>query len=502
MSETTTHAAEMQALWQWTLTPEATAACLVQDVFRAREQRGDENKEKAGEAEFYWVGRVPVRTVRLVGMVVGVQAYESRVVYSLDDGSGVMECQHRPPPEKGAGAAADGPKPVARLGEQAVVVGRIARHRDGKRVVVDSIEKCQDPNDEPRHWLAVRDLHATHYDIDEPFVVPARPLQPTPAPSTPRRTSATVSPRTPSTAASSPARASSVVPMSPHKLRHPSRLRSRDLTQNAFRIYVKHYMANVPPWSDPGPGTPKTPTQALRALGVDDTPRPARHTMPSSSSSFPHTPATSAETHGFTVSYLRRVPALALMAQKVAHAEWKRRALEAYNAAKARGERPAKPVPEKDPARRRARTKRLFVWAVQQLVKDGEVVSWEGPVRPALGPGLVSTQDGDVSLWRMDSSASTAGGDSTLFSNASSMADGEQDDGELSAPEDGEEAFVPLTPAFVAAAVGGAVRVLAARGKPADAQAVLRYLRRSDDMWRNLNEVVVQDALRLLGLAE
>ena len=33
-------------------------------------------------ADFFWLGRVPCRTVLLVGLVVGVQVYERRICYT------------------------------------------------------------------------------------------------------------------------------------------------------------------------------------------------------------------------------------------------------------------------------------------------------------------------------------------------------------------------------------------------------------------------------------
>lgn len=34
------------------------------------------------EADFFWLGRVPCRTVRIVGLVVGMKEYEKRIVYT------------------------------------------------------------------------------------------------------------------------------------------------------------------------------------------------------------------------------------------------------------------------------------------------------------------------------------------------------------------------------------------------------------------------------------
>ncbi|KAF7317278.1 Stn1 domain-containing protein [Mycena chlorophos] len=473
-------AEQLNALWQWTLTPEAVAECLVQDVFGARESG------QKGPSEFYWIGRVPCRTVRLIGIVVGVQIYESRIAYSVDDGTGVIECQERPTRTKGD---TNDLQASVSLGHTVVVVGRISPSRESRKILADSIARCWSPSEEPRHWLAVRDLHASHYSLDEPFVIPERPPPPssTYTPSTPQHRTHIHSfrPQTPSTrstfapsssplqAPSSPQSQSSSL-QSPQKLRHPSKLRSRDLTGNTFRIYLKHYMYTAADRHPPS--EPSTPTRSA--------PRPS----PSSNS---------AEPRGFAVSYLRRVPSLALLAKQVAHAEWKRRALDEYNKAKAQGEHPSKPKPEKDPRKRRARTKRLFGWALQQMMRDGDVVSWEGERRSV--EELEDGGDGDGSaIWRMDASMpSFSASTSTSTSINTSTAD--LSDGELSPPDETEEAFLPLTPSFIVSAVERAMKVLASRSAAVDVPAILRYLRRSDDMWSHLNAFAVEDALAVLG---
>lgn len=34
------------------------------------------------EADFYWIGQVPCRTVHIVGLIVGVKVYEKRIRYT------------------------------------------------------------------------------------------------------------------------------------------------------------------------------------------------------------------------------------------------------------------------------------------------------------------------------------------------------------------------------------------------------------------------------------
>ncbi|KAJ7218418.1 hypothetical protein GGX14DRAFT_516758 [Mycena pura] len=507
-------ATNSRAVWQWTLTPDAVAPCFVQDVFDMRADRGTK------DSEFYWLGRVPCRSVKLVGLLVGVQTYEARIVYSLDDGTAVIECHWRPPsPNKAKTATKNRPvplpdlQPIASVGTSVALVGHISPSHESRKIILDSIVRCPSANDEPNHWVAARALHRTHYWIDEPFVIPPRrATQP------PTITTSKVRPASPSSSISIPSSPVKSQTKSPHKLRHPSRLRTRDLTDNAFRIYLKHYMDNADDLR-PVPPDPVTPTRSSRIAPPpsEETPRPP----PSRHIDFAEAAVLAAPTPpGFTISYLRRVPALALMAKLVVKAEAERRARAARKAAReARAPVPVTAAMRRDQEKLRPRMKRLFLWAVLQLVKDGDLVSWDGPRRPCTpGPGLGTAAGGDTSaLWRFDS---TAGGDSTMFSNASTSMAAEEDDedgGELTDPAEDEEAFVPLTSAFLATGVERAVAALMARARdqprPRDpashpratapvagptARDVTEYLRRSDDMWRNLSEFAVQEALELL----
>lgn len=101
-------------------------------------------------------------------MVVGIQVYETRTVYtgrsflfplfcrtysffSVDDGTSVIECthrqQHRSPSKRFARTDFKPPalpKPLARLGWSVMVVGRIARLHDSRQLLVESIGRaCQ-----------------------------------------------------------------------------------------------------------------------------------------------------------------------------------------------------------------------------------------------------------------------------------------------------------------------------------------------------------------------
>ena len=86
-------------LWKWTLTKDAVAPCRIQDVFNMKECAGSKGEFYTNnkvlnytliyafclagtDPDFYWLGRVPCRTVLFYGLVVGVQTYETRTLYS------------------------------------------------------------------------------------------------------------------------------------------------------------------------------------------------------------------------------------------------------------------------------------------------------------------------------------------------------------------------------------------------------------------------------------
>ncbi|KAJ7098754.1 hypothetical protein B0H15DRAFT_822053 [Mycena belliarum] len=498
----------LKRIWQWTLTQEAIAPGFCKDVLDMRESG-------VKDVEFFWLGRVPCRSVKLVGMVMGVQTYETRVVYHLDDGTAVIECHHRPQPLQKT-LPPSPLEPLAQVGWSVTVIGRVSPMRDTRKVLVDSIVRCPSSNDEPRHWIAVRNLHKTHYSLDKPFEIPERLVSQLPAPTkvTPD------SPSTSSVAPSSPLKSPASSRASPHKLRHPARLHTKDLTGNAFRIYIKHYMDNAE-HVRPIPPEPTTPTKSSHRLPLgDETPRPLDHTPKQPrivplDFSRPLDVDPDERTFGFTVSYLRRVPELALMAKRVVKAEAKRRARDARKKTEPGGAVVITKDMRNDLAKLHPRMKRLFEWAVIQLVKEGAVLSWDGPARPCPGS---DTQPGDADtsvIWKANSSTSTVGGNSTVMSNAS-VAEDDEDEGELTDPDEGEEVFLPLTSAFLATRVEKAIRTLTERATaraqaskdgnrprvraPAPGPAVREIvaLLKGDDMWRNLSEFAVKEALTLL----
>ncbi|KAJ3507059.1 hypothetical protein NLJ89_g6515 [Agrocybe chaxingu] len=518
--------------------------------------------------DFYWLGRRPCRTVKVLGMIVGIQVYEKRIIYSIDDGTSVIDCNHlhaapKQSPPRGTASSRykmsvkveppPTPKPIGRIGKFVRVVGRVRGLHDSRQIMVDDIELCS-LNDELLHTRLVRHLHRTLYNQAEPFVIPPPPKTPnfsTPAKKKQPSTPLTMQSSPPSSVSSSPVKpepdATHINPTSPPKFRHPSRLHTHDLTENTFRIYVKHYMDYAPPPqnhndsgydSDDGIGSsiaqiPSTPTKRPRSFESEETPRQptscatldttpkARMAPQSFGSRMLPTTQKKVTRFGFSLSYLRRVPELALLAYRVVEAVNRRRQREERRKLKEAGiisrtSRTAQkskssstsssvvPIPrEKLPGK----MKRLFHWAIIKLLEEGSIVLWDGPVRTSLASaGILNASR----LWKSSNTSDlTLLGDSTLFSSSTTLSllvDDEEDSGSISDPPPNEEAYVSLTGEYLADYVEGAIKVLvdhyAKLGKPyagATKEGILSVLRKKDDQWRHLGEWTVEDALTVLS---
>ncbi|KIM46715.1 hypothetical protein M413DRAFT_440301 [Hebeloma cylindrosporum] len=532
----------MKDIWAWTVTPGAIAACSLKDVL-------DMEENKLGSYDFFWLGSVPCRIVKVVGMVVGIHVYEKKIIYTIDDGTAVLDCPHalpKPVPTKDTAASKDQksktselpvmPKPIARIGQFIRVEGKVHIVYETRHIIVHNIDVCDSPNDELLHIKAVRALHRTLYSKPEPFVIP-----PT-MPSTPKKTYV---PTTPSTRQSSPPSSVSSSPIkpeqitqSPIRLRHPSRLHTKDLTDNTFRIYLKHYMDHAPIGEteydaeteveyeehlDRNLSTPtkrprknETPRQEPHQLQHDFTPRPripqpifSPLTTCVASSKPPISSQTDSSRKGFSLSYLRRVPELSLLASRVVHAVTRRRQRAEREREKEAGIPPSKTQKSSSiipPDKFASKMKRLFQWAVIQLLKEGCIVHWDGPKRVHTNWSRMNTS----LLWKANATTSTAGGDSTLFNTTSGSLPttfagaGYDDDGMLSDPDPNEEAYIPLTPDFLGDFVEKAIKVLVDHyeemGKPytgATKEGVLSVLRK-DDRWRYVGEWSIDDSLEFL----
>ncbi|KAI6116233.1 hypothetical protein F5141DRAFT_654393 [Pisolithus sp. B1] len=574
MMSATSSPPSAQDIWKWTFTRDAIAPCFIRDVLSMKEAN-------VRDVDFFWIGYTPCRFVNLVGMVVAVQVRENRTIYTLDDGTEVIDCILRhpapskppaeskntvqpPSPKKPkssikSAAPLEPPIPVTEVGYVVRVVGRVACHYETRQIIANSIEPCASVLDEADHWLRVAELHKSKYSLAVPFVIPP-PVERMQdnvdrqytggksvsftgvAYDTPSYTLAprgvrlqtrthvlpsdfrfSLSPGAPS----SPIKGSSPtkVPGSPSKikLRHPSRLRSSDLTSNTFRLHLKHYMDNtrVNPQADLSYNQRKVQTNRL-----ERTPMTQRTDALSSKPE----PA-----HGFTLSHLRRVPELALLAARVVRAEARRRAKaeqsEARQRAKAQlvmsstgtassmsaGNSIQVPTSRRDPSHDpfRAKKKRLFEWALARLYEEGSIVLWDGPVHPL--PLPVSTPEARTErlLWSESAeSKSSASAISTPLSSVSvSRSSGrcteEEDMNEyLSDPQPNEDAYVSLTPELLSTYVRDAAAALKRRkarggeresgGLQPTSEEVAAYLHRTDARWARVGAWAVEEVLEAL----
>ncbi|KAJ4479484.1 hypothetical protein C8R41DRAFT_771921 [Lentinula lateritia] len=529
ISEPLTIVPSTAEIYKWVFSSNAIAPCFICDI-RVMKR----HKEK-GE-EFWWLKRLPCRTIKIIGLIVGIQQYEKRISYIVDDGTSVIECVHKcgapptSPAKEGNPKSVNDPalpKPVAWIGHTVEIVGRIYEFE-----AKESMEELQSQsvNDKFRHWQTVLDLHKNNYSLPEPFTIPGpTPSQrseiSTPSTKTSSRTSSSSSSASTSasisSASSSPVK-SEISYQSPRKLRHPSRLHTADLTGNTFRIYIKHYMDN-PPTSEEsdletdfsdgddadvsGPSTPtkrplhhdQTPRCPRRSLhAADETPRPTR----------PLIYSISASRKGFTLSYLRRVPELSQLARRVVKAEAKRRDRAVKKKAKdAVTSQNRSQISEATISSTNSlgdsissRIKRLWKWAIVQLIQEGSIVLWDGPRFPTASKLFDHGMNNRI--WQLSSSTgnTTVTSDASVFS--SSLGQEPEEYVDLSDPDADEEAYVALTAELLAGEVQRVVQTWVmvrpfSESPKFTKNGVLQRLRR-DDRWRRVGEWHVEEAIELL----
>lgn len=558
-------------------------------------------ESNARDTDFYWLGHIPCRTVLIVGIVVGIQDYEKRTLYTIDDSTAVIDCvlRHPSPPKAPTNSDASRsvqkskweatshglnrfipppppPTAVTAIGYPVQVIGKVIRFHDARQIVVESIEPCKSTNDQWKHWKTVVELHKSRYSVPKPFEIPA-PLvvsscetgseelgnwqeRRLPATTFNRQSYALASetnitvPRTPlkrplyAHAPSSPLTDSTTsAPSSPIKhgsadlprLRHPSRLHTRDLTENTFRLYLKHYMDHAPavaldwdvdddlfstPTKRPHVPSDQTPKARTVYTAHDRTPRAS-----ALNDSAPRLPA-------FTLSHLRRVPELALLAGRVVRTETKRRAraekeaekvkVKATQTQKASESKYTYASSSKSLAHTHMRTKptdaprvkmkRLFSWAVLKLYEEGSIVLCDRLLMPV--PAVSRSHgSGDTNgLWKTgDSTASFSSANNTVFSTANSTMFSStgaspskfamsEEDAYLSDPPmcEEDEAYISVTPALLAGPVREIMRAKGIRGKSAKvgAEEITRCLRREDARWARVGAWAVEEAMEsILG---
>lgn len=325
------------------------------------------------------------------------------------------------------------------------------------------------------------------------------------------------------------------------RLRHPSRLRSRDLTDVTFRIYLKHYLDFAPLHSTRETldesddnitdyhnscATPTPRTRYKRPSSPLETPKPR-----SRKTSKKHYQDDGSGQHGFTLSYLRRVPVLAEMARAVVYAEAKRREKEKRKREKENQSQHSQRSSLKSSSaasqtgssglldhRLVARNmKRLFQKTIRDLYRDGNIIIWNGPTRPcqdALEADGNSIADSD-GLWKSSNkdSPSSSAMTSTASSACNKLTQDKRLDGYLSDPDENEESYLPVTARTISPFVLRALRRLTGledgsrvqsrrRPRAPTVDELTAYLRNSDAQWTNLGAWDVEAALDWLESEE
>jgi len=211
---------------------------------------------------------------------------------------------------------------------------------------------------------------------------------------------------------------------------------------------------------------------------------------------------------GLTMSYLRRVPELRLLAERIVAAGDKKKRQEARQArdlAKSQGlPIPPKTEDSKSRASTRERTKRLFRQAIIKLCDEGSIILWDGPCQV-----WNAERDSNSSrLWHTNATVdttvssvgvSTVGGDSHLE---------DLQDHEMSEPDPKEESYVSLTPAHLGKYVEEVIKEMCSRkekarepgprGSKGPTLTEIRSRLKADGRWRSIGECAVAEALQWL----
>ena len=256
------------------------------------------------------------------------------------------------------------------------------------------------------------------------------------------------------------------------------------------------------PESDPETPRPKHARHQLESTPRPRIPQPdfGRSMASSSSHAQQSFSAPDAGRLGFSLSYLRRVPELSLLASRVVQAVARRLLREERKKLKVAGTLKSKTQVSSvlPPDKLGPRMKRLFQWAIIQLLKEGCIVLWDGPVRECSNASIADASR----LWKSTSNTTTSS--NSTFGGLNTGNDDEE--AYLSDPSPNEEAYISLTPDFSADYIEAAIKVLSDRqlkmGKPyagATVQDILTFMRKDDDRWQYLGDWTVKDALDVLS---
>jgi len=157
-----------------------------------------------------------------------------------------------------------------------------------------------------------------------------------------------------------------------------------------------------------------------------------------------------------------------------------------------------------------AKKKRLFQWAICELMRDGSITLSDGPKWPFRAESTYRNPEANVpwkySLMTMDTS---------LFSNANSSRSVYNDELELSDPDPDEESYISTKPELLAPAITNALKALVLAPSRrrilkrneliggSTKEDILEYLKR-DDRWAFIGEWNITETLEYMmnvGLA-
>ena len=391
---------------------------------------------------------------------------------------------------------------------------------------------CRSYNEELAHWNTALALRDSHYFINTKFVIPeaTKPREtateePTPVYPTKHSQLSIPSPirhapqrHTPDPQEQVPSKNQRKPPV---KLRHPTKVHKRDLTVNTLKIYLKDYMDNQPHANgdrttlESSAITSDLSTERRRISTDALMPRPAfeNRTMPVSFPEPIQKPRKrrkidpEAGIRGLTMSYLRRVPELGLLAERIGAAEDKKKRREVRRAREEAKSREYSIPPKTEDIKSRInpgeRTKRLFRQAIIKLCDEGSAILWDGP-RRVWG----AEQDYGSHLWHTNTTIdATASSVEVSNTGGNPYLEGSQDH-EISEPDPKEESYVSLTPALLGKYVEKAIEEICSRKekvrgpghwgpKGPTLPEILSRLK-ADGRWRRIGECAVVEALQWL----
>ena len=414
------------------------------------------------------------------------------------------------------------------------------------------LESCRSYNEELTHWNRALYLRKSHYFVNTPFVIPeatglpqmileeptpVHPTKSTPLLSIPSPIRHPAKRRTPEHHEQAPNGRQPVSskgvlfpgvshvdylaqPKRHIKLRHPTKVHKRDLTVNTLKIYLKHYMDNQThgDWmtSESSTAISDVPTKRRRTSADPLMPRPAFENRPipvspsepNQKSKKRQKPDPEAGVRGLTMSYLRRVPELRLLAERIVAAEDKKKRQEARQTREtAKSQGLSLPPKTEDPKSRkgtRERAKRLFRQAIIKLCDEGTIVLWDGPRR------MWDTEEDPSGscLWHTNTTVSTVVSSIGVSATGGNPYLENSQDHEMSESDPNEESYVSLTPAHLGKYVEKAIEEICSRKEKARGSGLRSFKGptlteilsrlKADGRWRRIGECAVAEALQWL----